>query len=296
MSTTDERDAVGAAYLAHLTDADLTALVGADDEERPVAAHVAAVRGQPALLLDVLDRPQTTARLLNLVTAPARTDELTFVSPFLVFAAGIHRVAADLIEHPYSPDRSSPRQRVPVFDGHELLDYLARPWRRLFLAELLASYTRVSSGATWTKTPRGWRRRRWNDLDPLKLAMLLDAVPDVQRAGVWRRLGDTALFLSGVFPDHVAARGLGGAGDARVLSRLTGLTDTPETDNGLDLFEWFGARWYRLAVDRDVAAGPNAALLRDQAQHFHQARRILNTVADRYLFPITTEWFTPPAR
>ena len=43
----------------------------------------------------------------------------------------------------------------------------------------------------------------------MRLASLLHIVPEDERPGVYRRLGDLALFLTGVFPDHTEMRGLG---------------------------------------------------------------------------------------
>ncbi len=72
--------------------------------------------------------------------------------------------------------------------------------RRLFLAELLSSYTHVASGTVWAKSGGRWRRRRFSELDPVQLARLAEVVPDWERLAVYRRLGDLALFLTGVFP------------------------------------------------------------------------------------------------
>src|SRR6266540_1530599 len=101
---------------------------------------------------------------------------------------------------------AGPRQRLPVFDVATLRDFLAAPARRLFLAELLASYVHVASGSVLVQTRRGWRRQRFSELDPVRLAALLDVVPAGERVGIYRRLGDLALFLTGVFPDHTATR------------------------------------------------------------------------------------------
>ncbi len=49
------------------------------------------------------------------------------------------------------------------------------------------------------------------------------------------------------------------------------------------------------AVGTAISAAASAAVLRDNADHFHQARRVLNAAADRYLFPVSVDWFTPPA-
>ncbi len=182
----DDRDTIGAAYLAHLTEADLRELAhAAEVSPAEGAARVQALRRVPALLLDILDRPAVSASLLNLA-APDPDQRFALISPFLTFAAAIHRIAADVRASGYAPERTTPRLRVPVFDGHQLASYLEEPGHRLFLAELLASFARSSGGVIVTQTSRGVRRRRWNDLDIGRLAMLLGALPEQDRPPVWR--------------------------------------------------------------------------------------------------------------
>lgn len=288
-----ELDRIGAVYLDRLSDADLRTLVRADDASTHEATvRVAALHREPALVLDVLNRPATSAALLNLAADRTR-GAFSFVSPFLVFAAAVHRTAADLARATYVPEGTAPRLRVPVFDAPQLAGYLADPWHRLFLADLLASFARTSSGVILTRTARGVRRRRWNDADLARLAGLLEAVPEAQRPGVWRRLGDLALFLAGVFPDAIPHTAPGPA-EAIRLARRTGLPSLPDMAcTGSDLMEWFAAAWYRVAAER-FAATESSTLLRDTAEHIHHARRVLNTATDRYLFPITTDWFAAP--
>ena len=289
----DELERTGVVYLGHLTDADLRALVHADEiSEAEADARIRALRRSPALLLDVLDRPAASAGLLNLASArdPQR---YTLISPFLVFAAAIHRVAADLSSRGYVPERATPRLRIPVFDGPQLAAYLAEPEHRLFLIELLASFARSSSGVVVTQTAHGPRRRRWNDLDLGRLAGLLDALPDQDRPPVWRRLGDLALFLAGVFPAALE-RGLAGRLDPVRLALTTGLGPPSVGLSPAELFEWFGASWYRLAARRTSAVREAAAALRDHADHIHEARRVLNAAADRYLMPVSISWLSPP--
>ncbi|MGB6457053.1 MAG: hypothetical protein WBH47_21500 [Streptosporangiaceae bacterium] len=291
----DDLDRIGAAYLGHLTDADLQALVHADEISAAEAdVRMRALRRAPVLLLDVLDRPAVSAGLLNLTSA-GDPQRYTLISPFLVFAAAIHRIAADLSDTGYVPERTTPRLRVPVFDGPQLAAYLAEPVHRLFLAELLASFARSSSGVVITRTPAGLRRRRWNDLDLSRLAGLLDALPEQDRPPVWRRLGDLALFLAGVFPAALE-RALAGRLDPARLARTTGLAAPPAVGlSPAELFEWFGASWYRLAARRAAAARETAAALRDNAEHIHEARRVLNAATDRYLMPVSIDWLAPPA-
>jgi hypothetical protein len=284
-----ELDQVGAAYLEHLTDADLAALVHADQVSAAAAAgRIAALRQQPGLILDVLDRPVTSAAVLNLASYEAGPrDRFALISPFLVFAAAIHRTAADLGASTYAPERTTPRQRIPLFDARQLSAYLGPPGHRLFLADLLASFARISGGMVHTP---GRPRRRWNDADPARLAVLLNTVPADQRPPVWRRLGDLALFLAGVFPDAVE-RLIPSQAAASRLARQTGLDPDAGPDRGSsDLLEWLGTGWYQLAA---AHAGPNDAAgpdLRERAEHFRPARRVLNTAADRYLLPISSGW------
>jgi hypothetical protein len=185
---------------------------------------------------------------------------------------------------------------VPVFGVDALRRLLADPWRRFFFVELLGSYTHVVSGSTWTATRRGWRRRRFSELDPLQLVGLLEAVPPAERPGVLRRLGDLALFLTGVFPDHTANTPLGRSPLA--LLRSAGIAAVPREDvaaNAFELLELLGARWYRQARRLSAAPSGSVGVLDAIAEGFTDARRVLNVVTDTYLFPLREQWFGRPA-
>src|SRR6201999_3553427 len=143
--------------------------------------------------------------------------EAVMASPFLACAVPVHRAAADLAEVRYVAERAAARQKVPVFDAPELRDFLNSAARRLFLAELLTSFTRVTSGRYRVTVGGRARTRRFSELDPVRLAGMLDAVPEESRPGVYRRLGDVALFLSGVFPDYVAGQAFSPVNVARLL-------------------------------------------------------------------------------
>jgi hypothetical protein len=302
-----ELDRAGREYLARLSDADLRALVHADSVTADrAAARIEALHRQPALLLDALDRPATSAAVLNLASAagpgaaPGRSgasDRFALISPFLLFAAAIHRTAADLAGASYAPERTAPRRRIPLFDGGRLTAYLAAPRHRLFLADLLASFARISGGVVLA--PDGQHRRRWNDADPHRLAVLLAATPAAQRSPVWRRLGDLALFLAGVFPD-AAERLVPDEAAASRLARRTLPEAAPDMplerlpEGGApDLIEWLGTRWYEQAARHE--AGDAARDLRDRAEQFRPARRVLNTATDRYLLPYSAGWLTAPS-
>ena len=298
-----ELDQAGREYLTRLSETDVRALVHADAVTADRAtARIEALQRQPALVLDALDRPATSAAVLNLArgAGPGSStgrdaDRFALISPFLLFAAAVHRTAADLAGASYAPERTAPRRRIPLFDGSLLTAYLAAPRHRLFLADLLASFARISGGVVLAAD--GQHRRRWNDSDPHRLAVLLDAVPPAERPPVWRRLGDLALFLAGVFPD-AAERLVRDEAAARRLARRTFLDTGQRPDlvperGAPDLIEWLGIRWYEQAARHTTGDGARA--LRDQAEHFRPARRVLNTAADRYLLPHSADWLAPPA-
>lgn len=223
-------------------------------------------------------------------------------SPFLVFGVAVNRAAEELGRVAFTHEWIGPRQRVPVFDVEALREFVAEDLRRLFLVELLASYTHVVSGSTWVMTPRGPRRHRFSELDPVRLASLLEVVPETERPGVYRRLGDLSLFLTGVFPDHTASRGVSELDEVR-LRRSGGLTGDDaagmpgalpalERLGAVGLFEELGRRWYRLAAE--AARGPLTGTMqvaREVAGHFREARRVLNFVTDRFLFPLRSDLF-----
>ena len=277
--------AVALGYLEHLTGADLRLL--ADVAGVPPEA----LRARPADLLDLLGAPATEAAVL---TPAVDQDPFLRASSFLTFAVAVHRSAARLEGRTSTLEWVGPGQRLPVFDVASLREFLADPLRRLFLVELLASFTSVASGSTWERTRRGWRRRRFSELDPLRLASLLEVVGEAERPGVYRRLGDLALFLTGVFPDHTAERGLGPLDAARLLRLVAAAGDVtlePPADaehlGAVGLLEHLGARWYRCAT-ATVAAPATATtrVLPAGSERFRQARRVLNVVTESAIFPL----------
>lgn len=83
-------------------------------------------------------------------------------------------------------------------------------------------------------------------------------------------LGEFALWLSGLFPDHIGAR---------VQRR-----GAP----GIDYYEQLGATGYRLAADYQIARQHGLdRVYRDCADGFPALRVALNRIADRHLFPAT---------
>jgi hypothetical protein len=271
---------VGPLYLEHLTDTDLNLMAE--------AGHTPDLRTDPQHIEGVLDSP---ALFRALFSVPTR-DPLLQGSPFLLFAVLVHRAERDLKQASFVEEWVGPRQRVPVFDVAGLRDFGADPLRRFFLAELLSSYTHVASGSVMVQTRRGWRRRRFSELDPLRLIELAELLPEAERPSVYRRLGDLSLFLSGVFPDYAAER-LVVDRERRQLERALMAADREpgERRDGVWLLERLGRRAYRIAQRASDRSTAMAGVLGEVSENFAAARRMLNFLTDRYLFPLRQRWF-----
>jgi hypothetical protein len=300
---------VGSEYAAHLTDSDLkllASLAGAGPGGPPgtmppdADADAGWLRRDPMAIPGLLSDPRVFQAVFGLAEDASRAHpgQAAPVSPFLTFAVAVHRTATELASMDHVTERTGPRQRVPLFDAPALRDFVGSPARRLFLAELLASFTRVASGRYRVRGGGGrTRTRRFSELDPVRLAGLLDGVPDAERPGVYRRLGDVSLFLAGVFPDYATLYGVGPASVGRLLRAAqvpAAQHDQLAAIPAIELLEQLGARWYRAACGLAPVRTARLDVVAEVADRFRQARRVLNHIADRYLFAADHPWFAPP--
>ena len=281
-----------ARYLELLGEGDLIVL-GRASGHRPTADAAAWFRADAQRVAAALDAPATFDALFPTgPTGPSGSDpQLESITPLLVFAVMVHRAATDIGGHSHVPERVGSRLLVPVFDGDRLAAFATDPAARLLLIELLGSYTRVASGPQWELSRGRWRRRRFSEMNPAHLARLAADLPFEDRAGPYRRLGDLALFLNGVFPDHAARTTLSPIDLDRILRSLPAHT-RPDVNallhhNQIDaagpLLAALGPRWYRLAATL-VPIPSMRTQLADLADQFELARRFLNFVTDRYLW------------
>lgn len=268
-------------YLEHLSQRDVELL-----------ARTAGT-GNSALKQRLLERPEDLDELLSsrslfeAIFDPSRELLEPGASTFLAFGVLVNRSASDLQDASYVSEWSGPGKRLPVFDVEPLRQFFEDGERRYFLIEFLNSFNTVASGSFVVRTNSGTRRRRFSELDPVRLAEMVELLPPLERAGGYRRLGDVALFLSGVLPDHTARHPLPVAQRERLArSAAIGPTEALVEDVGMRFLETAGAGWYRRAVDEaEAAVGSGPSFLRVVADRFTDARRILNYLADRYLFP-----------
>ncbi len=276
-------------FVQRLTEHDLEVLAALDDPASDVDDLRARLAREPGVIEDLLADP----RLYELMYETTETGVIAGLSPLLAFAVLVRKAMRDLGAASYVPEWVGAGERLPVFDVESLREFIDDITRRYLISEFLGSFTRVASGSVWVKTDRGYRRRRYSELDPVGLAEMVESLPSGRRAAGYRRLGEVALFHTGVFPDHTARHPISAMRQAR-LATLAGL----DLDHlvGVDYIE-FLEKVGRVSYDR---AANEAALpaqlhhsLEDMAANFTQARRFLNYLADRYLHRLETGLMNP---
>jgi hypothetical protein len=119
---------------------------------------------------------------------------------------------------------------------------------------------------------RAWRVD-WND--DARHAYLVDILADLdattgeRRFRVMAHLGNYALWLSGLFPDYIAARQLRSGGP------------------GVTYYDALGSRGFGMASDHELADRYGLEdVFRSAAERFSDIRAALNGVSERYLFPL----------
>ena len=206
---------------------------------------------------------------------------LAAVSPSFLFSVLVHRAASQLREASYLDEWVGVGTRLPVYDMEGVHDFLTDSSRLTFLSDLLGAFV----------APPALPMPLDDPLDLLAIAMWLDVVDDAHRVALLRRMGDVALFMAGVFPDRAGAQTLEPVAAER-LGQTVGLTSDevlalcdPSGAAPLDAYERLGAEWYGA-----VSTLKTSPLVADVANRFPEARRILNHVADRFLYRVDPNW------
>ena len=142
-------------------------------------------------------------RVFNRLTS--LNGELLGVSLALYFEVLLRKAASDLAEVGHTVERTG-RETVVVFDTDEVVDLLSDEGMVEYLAQMLASFSRINSFTVRVRVkPHVWHRRRYSDMDIDSMVRMYEHVEEEQRFGLLKRLGDLCLFILGVFPEHAAS-------------------------------------------------------------------------------------------
>ena len=205
------------------------------------------------------------------------------ITPSLYFEVLLRRALKELQTATHTVERSG-RQAIPVFDTDEVVELMEAPGVQEYLAAMLASFTRVETYVRPVRVRRGvWRKVRYSDMDVDSLVRLCAEAEERQRLGLYKRIADVCLFVTGVFRDYAPSSPVSAAGVRR--GRRT-----------LEDYEIDGRRFYGLAAGhpgaRALGLSETFELLRE---HFTSARKPLAFIASQYLHSRRHRLFASPA-
>jgi len=203
---------------------------------------------------------------------------LLHVSPWLLFTVLLRRARRDLEQETFTVERRH-QQKVLLFDTDRVAQLLEQEPLRDYLATMLASFTRVESVTVPVRVRKGiWRRYRASDLDVESLIHYCQALTEEFRFEAYRRIGDTCLFLIGLFPDYLEAQYRYPL-SRQIRPRMKGRICT-----SLEDYEAHGRAFYRLAAEHEQARieGLDDVLV-TLSENFVLAEKPLAFLANRYL-------------
>ena len=217
-------------------------------------------------------------------------EALVHLSPALYFEILLRRTYRDLEGASHTVERSG-SDTVVVFDTKEVVGLLGEPGVLEYLADALASFTRIQSYVVPVRVRRGIRRRiRFNDMDIDSLMRLFDTSDEEQRFGLYKRIADVCLFISSMFVDYAR-------GDHRyaVTGQLRPLAPG-RVRRSLEDYEREGARFYGLAGEHPAAKTLDLnEVFRLLHQQFHTATKPLSFIARHYMHAGKNEFFGAPS-
>lgn len=278
-------------YLDLLSDHDLQLLAAASNIVAPSNA-LAAFKSRPTLIVEALESPTTYPNLTRTSTssenegaAPTAAGDVRIEpSTLLAFSAIVHHACVAITTAGFRAERIGTRVFLPYVANHEFVDFASQAANRLFLIELLGSYARSLTGdapaAQDDDLPVG-------SLDPVVLARSLSRVDQRERVGIYRRLGDLALFRTGVVgddPNHeltlADAHELATSLPANVRRSLDpdALAEHLAAGSMNDACRELGPIWYRAAANLNPWESLTQPI-RTVADNFDTARLVLRRLA-----------------
>lgn len=253
-----------------LSEADLRFLVEAVADQRTDHEHVVGlVRDKADFLDQMLDDPKLFDRLY--------TDDkaLVAISPYMLFSVLLRHVRREIEKESYLYDYEigARKQRIPVFAVREASNLLGESEALNYLAEMLASFSKSRSIVLrWTDNSGRRRNRRFDDMDIDDMIELCRQINPAYRTRYYRRIGDIALFLSGIYPDHAIYYHFMTPRSSRRVSHGRNLHD----------YEREGQEFYQKAAEQ-TREPQRGSILSTLSENFSNARRVLNVLSERYL-------------
>jgi len=236
-----------------------------------------AIRNDPEYRKVIVSDERVFSQVIN------DNESFLKISPSLYFEVLLRRAQRDLGSSTYTIEREG-RRNIPVFDTGKVAGFLDTPNVLEYLANMLASFTRIRSFVVPIRVRKGIRRRvRYNDMDVDSLIDFAARVDESERFSYYKRIGDVCLFLTGFFRDSTYSSK--STFNSNFKSGAYSRTNfTRKRRRSLEEYESEGRRFYRLAEEHPTAGVLELtdvfSVLRDQ---FSAARKPLTFLSSRYL-------------
>ncbi len=262
------------ALLAKFSESDIRFLV--ETVAPRLVTKIDAIKGDPTFVDSLLD--QEAGRLFQRIMLMGEERIMSRISPRFLFEVLLRTALRDLESQSYTVERTA-TQRIPVFDSADVVQFLSNKAVLKYLADMLASFTRIESYTLPVRVGRGvWRKVRFSDMDIDSLVRLCQAVDEEHRFGFYKRIADLCLFILGMFPEYVTSDFLY-PGTGELPPRLWGRRRRSAED-----YEEEGRRFYQLAGEhRSAAALELAEVLGQLHEKFNLAKKPLNYISENLL-------------
>ncbi len=200
------------------------------------------------------------------------------ISPRFFFEILLRKAASELKGTGYTFEKTG-TQKIPIFDTREIVGLLTTEPILLYLADMLASFTRVESYTLSIPLGKGLRERiRFNNLDVFSLKSFCEIVDEEFRFSFYKRIADICLFILGVFPDY-ARHDYRYPFSGQVRPQIGGKARmSPEE------YEKEGRRFYQLAAEHASAKELElSGVFKALNENFEKAKKPLNFITEHYL-------------
>jgi len=200
------------------------------------------------------------------------------ISPALFFEILLRRAAKDLESTTYTVEKTT-NMKIPVFDTREVVQLLTQQPLLLYLADMLASFTKVENYTLSIQIGKGiWEKVRFNGLDIQNLMNFCEAVEDESQLALYKRIGDICLFMLGIFPDYAERQ------YRHFSSKQTGHPSQGRMKISPEGYEREGRRFYKMAAEHRSAKELDLSeIFWVLYENFQKAQKPLSLIANHYL-------------
>ncbi len=239
-------------------------------------SKIGTIKDDPDIIEGMMEHE--SRRLFQRTMLMSEETITTAISPRFFFEILLRIARRDLEGQAYTVERTA-SQKIPVFDSPDVVRFLNNTVSLKYLADMLASFTRIESFTLPVRVRRAvWHKIRFNDMDIDSLLRFCEALDEEHRFSFYKRIADLCLFILGMFPEYAAP-------DFRYS--LSSEVRTPiirRLKRSAGDYEEEGRRFYKLAGEhKDARVAELADVLWQLNEKFNLAKKPLNYISDNYL-------------